>query len=100
MDRRAFVRSVLSAVAAGAVLDVDQLLWVPGAKTIWLPPVAPVDYNTLITPAWVTREVLEMLHKQLVFTEQIDRVYDAPRPFALSVRKPASPRSPMRGHHA
>jgi len=37
MNRRMFVRSVLSAVAAGAVLDTDKLLWVPGQKTIFLP---------------------------------------------------------------
>jgi hypothetical protein len=37
MDRRAFVRSVLTAAAAGAVFDVDKALWVPGGKSFLLP---------------------------------------------------------------
>ncbi len=38
MNRRSFIARVLSAAAAGMVLDVDKLLWVPGAKSILLPP--------------------------------------------------------------
>ncbi len=41
MDRRGFLRW-LGGTAAGAVaahtLDVDKLLWVPGAKKIFIPP--------------------------------------------------------------
>lgn len=45
MDRRAFfIKSLLGLGAAGALasigeLDLDRLLWVPGQKTIFLPPV-------------------------------------------------------------
>lgn len=42
MNRRTFITSVLSAVAAGAMLDVDQFLWEPGAKAIFLPPARPL----------------------------------------------------------
>lgn len=37
MNRRRFL-SLFGAAAAGAVLDPERLLWVPGAKTIVLPP--------------------------------------------------------------
>lgn len=36
MERRHFLRT-LAAVAAGAVLDPELLLWKPGAKTVFLP---------------------------------------------------------------
>lgn len=38
MNRRSFL-SLLGLGAAGLVLDPERLLWVPGAKTIFLPPV-------------------------------------------------------------
>lgn len=48
IDRRAFLR-VLAAVSAGAVLDPERLLWVPGAKTMFMPPLAVISRgNTLI----------------------------------------------------
>lgn len=47
MDRRSFL-SAIGLTAATAVLDPERLLWVPGAKKIFIPP-APkyfvsVDY--------------------------------------------------------
>lgn len=41
MNRRAFLGS-LAAVAAGLALDPERALWVPNAKRIFLPSVAPV----------------------------------------------------------
>jgi hypothetical protein len=41
MTRRSFIARVMSAVAGGMVLDVERLLWVPGAKSIMLPSEAP-----------------------------------------------------------
>ena len=43
MDRRRFLQALglaAASVAAEAVLDPERLLWVAGAKTIFLPPVA------------------------------------------------------------
>lgn len=37
MDRRGFLK-LLASGAVGAAVDVDKLLWIPGAKTIFLPP--------------------------------------------------------------
>lgn len=42
MDRRTFLHALLTgttALVAGAEFDLDRLLWVPGRKTIFLPPV-------------------------------------------------------------
>lgn len=43
MDRRSFIRSILS-LAATSVLDVDKLLWLPGQKTIFLPSQSQIDF--------------------------------------------------------
>ena len=40
-DRRAFL-GLLTAAAAGLVLDPERLLWVPGRKTIFVMPPAPM----------------------------------------------------------
>ena len=90
VDRRSFLRRVFGAVAAGAVLDVDQLLWVPGAKTIWLPPAAPVELNTLITPDWVTREALALFQHQLTFVAHVTRHYDEQFARTVRIRRPAA----------
>lgn len=37
ISRRAFLWTVLTAISAGAVLDKDRLLWVPGEKVISVP---------------------------------------------------------------
>jgi len=44
MNRRRFLQ-MLSAGACGAMtLDVDKLLWVPGARTFFLPSVVPTHW--------------------------------------------------------
>ncbi len=45
MDRRSFLRVLAlgaASVAIGATIDPERLLWVPGAKKIFLPPAKPV----------------------------------------------------------
>lgn len=39
LTRRAFLRAAAVTAAAGLVLDPERLLWVPGAKTFFLPSV-------------------------------------------------------------
>ena len=41
MNRRGFL-SALGALSAAFALDPERLLWVPGAKTVFLPPAAPI----------------------------------------------------------
>ena len=47
MDRRSFLKGAAAAIAAGTVLDPERLLWVPGAKTIFLPDTTLVQAATL-----------------------------------------------------
>ncbi len=45
MNRRGFLKSLAAAVAGVAAYEADpeRLLWVPGAKTFFLPPAKPVE---------------------------------------------------------
>lgn len=53
MNRRSFLASlgfgtVAAAAAANSLLDVERLLWVPGEKTIFLPPpIAPLGFGLM-----------------------------------------------------
>lgn len=53
MDRRAFLRrlgfgTVAAAAAATGVLDLERLLWVPGEKQIFIPPLKLRDLGISI----------------------------------------------------
>lgn len=72
MNRRAFL-SALGAVAAGAVLDPEMLLWKPGAKTIFLPSPRKLKVFTLGPPVvssfsitshgWITQDIVQVWAK-------------------------------------
>lgn len=48
MNRRAFLQ-LLSSGAVAYTLDVDKLLWIPGQKTIFLPPEGKIlSYTTIL----------------------------------------------------
>ena len=47
MNRRSFL-STLALGAAGFALDPERLLWRPGAKTIFLPPVCNLQIGDLV----------------------------------------------------
>lgn len=76
MNRRDFLRvlgfGTVAAAAASCAFDVERLLWVPGERTIFLPPVR----NTFITPTWVSKEVARMFLNDLKFVSEINRYYD------------------------
>lgn len=78
MNRRAFFRLV-GAGAAGLVLDPERLLWVPGAKTIFLP--SPTIYtghtagNTFVAADWLAHEALRVLERELTFMQTINHTY-------------------------
>lgn len=80
MNRRRFL-SLLGIAAAGAVaaeFDPERLLWVPGAKAIFLPP---PRMNTFLTADIITQEALKVFESSLLrmnrihaeFAEQFDR---------------------------
>ena len=66
MDRRRFL-AWLGGTAAGVALaptfDVERLLWVPGARTIFIP-----SARVFVTREWIDRETLRIQKQQLVFT--------------------------------
>ena len=99
MNRRGFLSLFATGVAAAAgahVLDPDQLLWIPGAKTFFLPSSQPIlsgdetmalfddvgfgylnhQGNQLLTIDQITRECLDVLEKNLQFTAHLNRRYD------------------------
>jgi len=99
MGRRAF----LQALTAGAIAttatalvggDLEQLVWLPGERTMLLPDVVPITLveqhgvdleftggrrggNTLLTIDMITQEALRVLENQLVFSKHINREYAA-----------------------
>ncbi len=80
-SRRGFL-GLLATVAAGAVLDPERLLWVPGAKTWFLPSVElsaasyGVELPRSVLIELVTRQMLADLERQLKFAERINHRYD------------------------
>lgn len=46
LTRRAFVQSVFAAAAVSPLVDIDRLLWVPGARS-WFIPASPKPLHTL-----------------------------------------------------
>lgn len=74
MDRRSFLRLLGMGAIGAATLDVERLLWVPGAKTIFLPPIEiftpPVAFD------WFAIEALRILENSLVFTQKVNRCYE------------------------
>jgi len=84
MGRRAF----LQALGAGAIAttaaalvggDLEQLVWLPGERTILLPeaPTLTGGGNTFIDVDFITRECLRVLQNNLAFTKHINREYAA-----------------------
>ena len=77
IDRRAFLRAlgfgtVAAAAAATSVLDLERLLWIPGERVIVLPSVG----NTLITPTWMSKELMRTFVNDLKFASFVSREYD------------------------
>jgi hypothetical protein len=73
INRRDFLRAALIGVAVAATVDVEQLLWTPGAKTIFLPelPDLATYGNTLVTPDWVLAEAVRILNQKLDLAHRI-----------------------------
>ncbi len=77
MDRRRFLHWLTGSaagVALAPMLDVERLLWVPGARTIWIPPARAA--NTLITPDWIVQQLQKDMDAALAFSAHLNRRYD------------------------
>jgi hypothetical protein len=79
LSRRQFLTRTVTAIAgaaAASTLDLEQLLWLPGEKTIFIPKAVDVPFlNTFCSADWFTKEVLRMLKHQLQFATHINRQY-------------------------
>lgn len=71
MNRRALLK-LLATGALGHVLDVDKLLWVPGAKTIFLPSLTKLTESQIIAI-----ELERILPKIKVLFERDDTFFEA-----------------------
>lgn len=71
--RRRFLSAALLGTVAASVVDVEQLLWMPAEKTIFLPSPPSLD---LLTPDWISREAMRLLCKNVKFSSSVGRYYD------------------------
>lgn len=62
MNRRSFLAG-LAGLIGTATLDPEKLLWIPGQKTIFLPPVG----NQFLTTDMITADALRILRDNLRF---------------------------------
>lgn len=62
LSRRGFLQLISTGTIGAATLDLDRLLWVPGRKTIFLPP-ATVTINDTFYVALHTAEPNGVLHE-------------------------------------
>ena len=61
LNRRGFLALLGLGTAGALTLDLDKLLWVPGKKTIFLPPTVFYDHETGISMRLLQQfEVTEM----------------------------------------
>jgi len=73
MNRRGFLGSLAAAISA-ATLDPEKLLWVPGKKTIFVPPLnvnPTLDELNQITLKYITPGLLDTLFRPDLFTEYL-----------------------------
>ncbi len=71
MNRRQFLR-ILATGVAGLELDIDRLLWVPGAKTIFLPN----EFHTGLTQSQIVAlELNRIMPKIAMLFERDDTFY-------------------------
>jgi hypothetical protein len=70
VNRRRFL-ALLGLAAPAMVLDPEQLLWVPGRKTFFLPGGTAM----IVTPDWMAVEGLKILRNNLSLAGMVNRDY-------------------------
>lgn len=74
MNRRAFL-STLAAGLAGAALDPERLLWVPGQKTIFIPAIPASRLVTTDYLQLLVEEGLRRLRSEIEMSRFLNRGY-------------------------
>jgi hypothetical protein len=68
LNRRAFLQLLGAGTVAAVAFDPERLLWVPGAKTIFLPPEKSIVVaSTMPAYHWFTDEAMALMSKELGF---------------------------------
>lgn len=91
MNRRAFI-SLLMSSAIAHTLDIDKLLWVPGQKTIFIPPVQGfkgMSYSAIVAEelSRITPHIRQLFERDDLFY-QIIKHDAAPRVSSRDMRIP------------
>lgn len=71
MNRRSFFRALLGGAVAAHELDIEKLLWVPGEKTIFVPPSTPIDYITATQIETQWGAAMRMLTAKLLEIDEV-----------------------------
>lgn len=50
INRRQFIQAISAGIAGTYALDPEKLLWIPGQKTIFLPPARELIWASLVSP--------------------------------------------------
>lgn len=87
MNRRDFLRRLVTGAAGAMVLDPEQLLWVPNRRTYF-------DFGAIVAPDefdLFTAEALRVLEDRLAFARLVSRNYDDNFNVgkSISIHKPA-----------
>lgn len=68
MNRRGFLGSLIAAASA-LTIDPERLLWIPGAKTIFLPPaIVPVEFLPNL-------EMINRITKMVIAPGLVDSIF-------------------------
>lgn len=66
-NRRQFIQLITSAAAGAYALDPERLLWVPGEKTIFIPPPRQLIWASSAGDVAHTLELIKALPKSDLF---------------------------------
>ena len=83
INRRQFIQLISSGAAAAYTMDLDKLLWVPGEKTIFIPPPRQLIWASQIHKEELsaTLEIIKSLPKsdkflyETIVTDNLVQIY-------------------------
>jgi hypothetical protein len=78
LNRRSFLRLLVSGVAgtvASAELDIDRLLWIPGAKTFFIPNNPTISLGQIVAMEMerILPSIVTLFERDDIFYKLLDR---------------------------